>query len=202
MEINPFASSIAIINREMNGATNWQVATGDLYDALEPGQTFDHIVCNPPLLPFPDDARYPFVGHGGSDGWTIAWRVLDGLPTFLRAAGRAQLVGTTLGNGVEPIITYRLRAFARNARMDCHLYVTSHVPLARGTEYFEGLTWSAAASENVPIDRVRDRLEAFLAERDATHLVSHYLQVMHGTGETKVIDLVTDDAPTGELWYR
>jgi SAM-dependent methyltransferase len=202
VEINPFASSIAIINRELNGATNWQVNTGDLYDALDSGQTFDHVVCNPPLLPFPDDTRYPFVGHGGEDGWRIAWRVLDGLPAILRATGHAQLIGTTLGNGVEPIIADRLHAFARDTRMNCHLCVVAHVPLARGSEYFEGLAWSAAVAENLPVDTVRERLEAFLVERDATHLVSHYLRVTHGTGDVQVVDLVTDDGPAVEFWYR
>lgn len=202
VEINPFASSIAMINRELNGAANWQVKTGDLYDVLGTGQTFDHIVCNPPLLPFPDDTRYPFVGHGGEDGWHVAWRVLDGLPAFLRTTGHAQLIGTTLGNGVEPVIVDRLRAFARDKRMDCQLFVMSHIPLARGSEYFEGLAWSAAAAERLGLDAVRDRLEAFLVEREATHLVSHYLRVTHGTGDLMVADLASDDSPAGELWYR
>jgi hypothetical protein len=38
----------------------------------------------------------------------------------------------------------------------------AHVPLARGSEYFEGLAWSAAVAENLPVDTVRERLEAFL----------------------------------------
>ena len=201
VEINPFAAAIAMINREMNGARNWEILTGDLYRALPTDRCFDHVVCNPPLLPFPEDESYPFVGNGGIDGWKVAWQVLDGLPQRLRAGGRAQLIGTTLGDGVVPMIAEPLRRWAADNAMDCQLVVVAQRELARDSPWFEGLAYSSAASSGRPIAMVRDRFQRFLTDQAATHLVSHYLHVSHGAGELEIIDLFADEREAEELWY-
>lgn len=201
VEVNPFAAAIAMINRELNNVRNWEVLTGDLYRALPADRSFDHIVCNPPLLPFPEDENYPFVGHGGADGWKVAWQVLDGLPQHLRAGGSAQLIGTTLGDGVAPMILEPLRRWAVDHAMDCQLLIVAQRELTRDSPWFEGLAHSSAASSGRPIAMIRDRFERFLANQTASHLMSHYLHVTHGTGQLDIIDLFTDERESGELWY-
>jgi release factor glutamine methyltransferase len=201
IEINPYAAAIAELNRDINGIDNWEIRVGDLYDALPPDAVFDHVVCNPPLLPFPDDESYPFVGHGGVDGWSVAWRVLDGLPRFLARKGLAQIIGTTLSDGVEPMVLERLSAWAKAEKMDCDLTVIVQKALNRESEYFKGLVYTASAMGDSSESTLSDSYARMLSETDMNALVTHSLSVRHGSGQVKVTDLFNKAVSSGSLWY-
>ncbi|SJN59098.1 N5-glutamine S-adenosyl-L-methionine-dependent methyltransferase [Vibrio ruber DSM 16370] len=201
VEINPVSAAIAEINRELNQLDHWDIRVGDLYHALQPDESFDHIVCNPPLLPFPDDIEYPFVGHGGHDGWAVSWQVLDGLPHHLNDGGLAQIIGTTLSDGIEPIIMERLRQWARATQMDCHLSLIAQHPLKPGCEYFDGLIFSAAAMGAAHPNQLTERFEQFLAEFHVSMLVSHVLSVHPGRGKVMVTDFFHESRGSSGLWY-
>lgn len=201
VEINPLSAAVAEINRSLNGLENWDILVGDLYNALQSDAQFDHIVCNPPLLPFPDELPYPFVGHGGNDGWAVTWRVLEGLPRYLKLGGQAQIIGTTLSDGVEPVIMTRLIDWAKASQMDCQLTILSQHRMAPGYEYFEGLAFSSAAMNVGELDDIKAKLTHFLAENHATALISTALHIQHGNGEVKVLDLFDSTHPQLGLWY-
>jgi len=201
VEINPLSAAVAEINRQLNGLENWDILVGDLYDALPSNEPFDHIICNPPLLPFPDELPYPFVGHGGNDGWAVTWRVLDGLPRYLKPDGVAQIIGTTLSDGVEPVIMARLTAWAKANQMDCHLTILSQHPMAPGYEYFDGLAFSSAAMNVSTLDEIKERLTQFLVDNHATALISNSLYIQHGTGKVTTLDLFDSTRAHAGLWY-
>ncbi|OXI73300.1 hypothetical protein CFB81_08245 [Burkholderia sp. AU28863] len=201
VEINPYAAAIAELNRDINGIDNWEIRVGDLYDALPRQNVYDHIICNPPLLPFPGDEAYPFVGHGGVDGWAVSWRVLEKLPQFLSNNGFAQIIGTTLSDGVEPIIVDRLKGWAKCERMDCELFVIAQKELGRESEYFKGLVSTAAALNENAAPRISDLYVDMLQKYEMNALVTHYMCVRHGVGDVKIIDLYNGAANSGALWY-
>ncbi len=201
VEINPLSAAVAEINRNLNGLKNWDILVGDLYNALPNDEQFDHIVCNPPLLPFPDDLPYPFVGHGGNDGWAVTWRVLEGLPRYLKPGGHAQIIGTTLSDGVEPVVMARLVEWAKTSHMDCQLTILSQHRMAPGCEYFEGLAFSSAAMNLCDLDEIKEKLMYFLAENHATALISTALQIQHGSGKVRTLDLFDSEHPQQGLWY-
>ncbi|CAD5778793.1 TPA: methyltransferase [Escherichia coli] len=201
VEINPLSAAVAEINRSLNGLENWDILVGDLYNALQSDAQFDHIVCNPPLLPFPDELPYPFVGHGGNDGWAVTWRVLEGLTRYLKPGGQAQIIGTTLSDGVEPVIMARLIDWAKSSQMDCQLTILSQHRMAPGYEYFEGLAFSSAAMNVGELDDIKAKLTHFLAENHTTALISTALHIQHGSGKVKVLDLFDSTHPQQGLWY-
>ncbi|EBM9948446.1 methyltransferase [Salmonella enterica subsp. enterica serovar Give] len=201
VEINPLSAAIAEINREINALPNWDIKVGDLYGALEHDEKYDHIICNPPLLPFPDDLPYPFVGHGGNDGWAVTWRVLDGMPKHLKKGGHAQIIGTTLSDGIEVIIMTKLINWAKENRMDCILTLMSQNIMAPGEEYFEGLALSSSFISGNTVNETQSKMEDFLRINKAISLVSTSLLITHGKGDVKVIDLLDVNRPYNGLWY-
>jgi release factor glutamine methyltransferase len=201
VEVNPFSAALAFANKEINEIENWQILTGSLFEPVPPGATFDHIVCNPPLLPFPEDMQYPFVGHGGSDGWKFIWEILDRLPECLAPHGRAQLIGATLSDGIIPATVDRLADWARQAGMDCRLFVVAHNSLNADSGYFSGLSFTSSVVANRSILETQGRFQKFLREASATHLATHYLCVTHGVGKLFVNDLDLDQSPSKELWF-
>ncbi|WP_080958343.1 methyltransferase [Klebsiella aerogenes] len=201
VEINPLSAAIAEINKEINELSNWDIKVGDLYEAIGDDDKYDHIICNPPLLPFPDDLPYPFVGHGGNDGWSVTWRVLDGIPKHLKKGGHAQIIGTTLSDGIEVIIMKELISWAKENNMDCILTLISKNTMAPGEEYFEGLAFSSSFMSGFTVDETKSKLQDFLKKSKAISLVSTSLLITHGSGDVKLIDLFDINRPYNGLWY-
>src|SRR5271169_1745164 len=75
----------ARFNAALNGIHNVTFAQGDLYQPVE-GRTFDRIAAHPPYVPVLKTAEI-FYG-GGEVGEEITKRIIEGLPTKLRAGGR------------------------------------------------------------------------------------------------------------------
>jgi len=75
----------AKFNAALNGIHNVTFALGDLYQPVE-GRTFDRITAHPPYVPVLKPAEI-FYG-GGEVGEEITKRVVEGLPTKLKAGGR------------------------------------------------------------------------------------------------------------------
>lgn len=155
VEINPKAADLARINALMNGREKIvSVYNGDLLEPVR-GQVFDTIVANPPLLPFPEEVPYPFVGHGGADGIRIVRRILHELPSALAIDGTAQLIGTCLSKGKRPLIVDELDRWASHTCMDVLMTVTSLQPLVPGTACFDGLVFSSVAGTNTDTQIVK-----------------------------------------------
>lgn len=184
VEINPIASQIARLNAVINRRDDRiTVLDGDLFAPLPPGERFDHITANPPLLPVPPGLRYPFVGDGGVDGLAVTRRILEGLPAHLADGGSAQIIATSLSDGVLPFIAEPLAKWCANRGMDLRLTVAAHVPLRPGTPMFDGLAATAGSAEAPGL------LQEFLTVTGATHLATCFLLVQHGGGHLTIQDM-------------
>lgn len=199
VEINPLAAGLAQVNIAMNGRESVvRVYCGNLYEPVV-GHVFDTVVANPPLLPCPDHITYPFVGHGGPDGLKITWRILRGLPAFLAPGGIAQLIGTCLSDGILPLCTDALAAWADEEGMDILMTVTAHHPLSPGSPFFEGLVFTAATAGGLDKAQVISAYKELMISQRASHLCAYFLHVTHGTGKLQLQDLAPEYS-TG-LWY-
>jgi SAM-dependent methyltransferase len=199
VEINPVAAALASLNAVLNGRQDVvTVYCGDLYEPVG-GQVFDTIVANPPLLPFPDDIFYPFVGHGGADGMRVTWRILHGLPTALAKEGTAQMIGSCLSDGILPLCVDALSFWASETAMNVLLTVTAHQPLEPGTPYFDGLVRTAANAVSSEIALITKAYQRALTEQRATHLCTYFLHITRGTGALHIQDM-SRDGKLG-LWY-
>lgn len=200
VELNPVAAALANLNAVMNDCNDrMTVYCGNLYEPVR-DKIFDTIVANPPLLPFPDDASYPFVGHGGSDGLQVTWRILSGLPIFLANNGTAQLIGATLSDGILPLCTDALDVWGHDVGMDLLMTVTSHQLLEPGTPYFDGLVSSVELSrKHANKQTLVTAYQKSLACQGATHLCAYFLHITRGKGGLEIQDLSRDEALG--LWY-
>ncbi len=198
VELNPFCCDLARINILMNAVEDRiEVFCGDLYEPVK-GKSFETIVANPPLVPFPRQTTYPYVGHGGEDGLSVTWRILEDLPVFLTVRGTARIIGTLLGDGILPIEVKRIEQWCSRAGMDVLLTVVNQHQISPGTELFSSLVESAALTE-------AGRRNAALAFREmlernsATHLCSCFFLVRHGSGILQFQDF-SRQRTTG-FWY-
>lgn len=200
VELNPVAVALARLNVAINDCSNKiMVHCGSLYEPLEP-QSFDTIVANPPLLPFPENAPYPFVGHGGKDGLKITRKILDGLPRFLSPRGTVQLIGTTVSDGIQPLCIDMLKAWSHTSMMDVLMTITAHRTLSPGSFFFDGLvSTSVQSSINTDEETVSKAYQKSLADQGATHLCAYFLHITRGNGRFFLQDLASED-DVG-LWY-
>src|ERR1700754_2597471 len=83
-DITARASHFAEFNRRLHGCHNVEVVCGDLYDPVA-GQTFDRIVAHPPYIP--SLSQTTIFRDGGETGEVLVRRIIEGLPTYLRAGG-------------------------------------------------------------------------------------------------------------------
>lgn len=177
VEVNPFAASHAELNMVMNGLEGRvEVRIGDLYNAV-PGMQFDYVCANPPLLPFPDSLPYPFVGHGGSDGLVVTRKILDGLSTALKPTGLCQIIGTCLADESGPFCENELQALAVDRSWKICMTVPTSLPLNPCSRMFQGLAWSCATANSLPLKEVSNQFEEHLKTLGATHLNPFFLAV-------------------------
>jgi SAM-dependent methyltransferase len=129
VDLNPAAVRLARINAAFNGwSDRMRVYEGDLWNALPGDATYDHIVCNPPLMPVPDLLEYPLCGHGGPDGLTIVRRILRQLGDRLSARGRLTLIGACTGDETRPAIASEAERWV-GPDADAVLFLSLKIPL-------------------------------------------------------------------------
>jgi len=98
VEIDEIAYKILLINIAMNvnrdkiAAVNTSVAS--FIEATS--DQFDQVVCNPPLLPLPDDLPYPLAGHGGPDGLRVTRDILTNVMRISAPNGVVEILGASL----------------------------------------------------------------------------------------------------------
>jgi hypothetical protein len=131
VDINPRAILCTRFNSQASGATNIEVAVGDLFEPVH-GELFDLITANPPFVPSPvNSIGFRDGGHSGED---VQRRIVEGLPHHLAQGGFAQIVTEFGERGDEPL-SDRLREWLGGAPMDIlilRLRVTSAASYAIG----------------------------------------------------------------------
>jgi methylase of polypeptide subunit release factors len=111
VDLNPTAVELARLNVALNSLeSRVRVFEGNLWAPLAPSQRYDHVVCNPPLVPVPEGVVYPLCGHGGADGLEVVRRILGALDQRLTARGRCTLIGACTGTEGRPAIREDLDA--------------------------------------------------------------------------------------------
>lgn len=174
VEINPLTASFAELNVVLNSLEDKiEVRNGDLYEAIGQMQ-FDFICANPPLLPFPSDLPYPFVGHGGDDGLGITRRILNGLDMHLAENGVCQIIGTCLGDKKGPLCEEEMAQFAQRG-YKIIMTVPTAISLQSDSPFFKKLVWSCAAGAALDFNQVAERYAMHLRKLNATHLNLFFL---------------------------
>lgn len=202
VEINPVALGCAELNVAMNSLEDKiELRLGDLHNALEPGEQFDFLSANPPLLPFVPGLAYPFVGHGGADGLAVTRRILDSLPAVLAPGGTAQIIGTCLGDLDGPAPREELARWASEQSMQVVMTVPSRMSLRRGDPMFEGLTWTCAAATGMKADEVGARFERHLVGMKADQLYTFFLTITRESPHSGFV-MTEHFRRAGGFWFR
>jgi carbamoyltransferase len=90
VDINPRALEYTKLNAALNGV-HCSTHLGDLYQALEEGETYDLITANPPYVPSPDEAVLVHRS-AGETGEEVPERLVAGLPSRLSSGGLFSMV--------------------------------------------------------------------------------------------------------------
>ncbi|MCC6994143.1 MAG: methyltransferase [Deltaproteobacteria bacterium] len=202
VEINPIAAACNELNIELNSlGGKVELRRGDLYAVLKPGEQFDFLSANPPLLPFVPDLPYPFVGHGGSDGLLVTWRILDKLPEVLADGGTAQIIGTCTGDEQGPHCRQQLADYASKHGLQVVFTVPSRMKLEPGSPWFDGLASTCAVATGLALDMVKERFAEHLVELGANKLYCYYLTITKGSPHPGFVMTRQYERPGG-FWFR
>lgn len=118
VDVNPRAVDCARLNAIVSGASNMEVAAGDLFEPAGAGARFDLITANPPFVVSPVDEI--LFRDGGPSGEDIQRRIIAGLPDHLAPGGIAQIV-TELGEREGEPLIQRVREWLGGAPMDIYM---------------------------------------------------------------------------------
>ncbi len=196
VEIHPVARALAQVNAMMNGLDErLDIRLGNLYAAVE-GMRFDRIMANPPLIPFPQELAYPFVGHGGTDGFQVTWKILGSLGEYLAEDGFFQTLGLGLGDGRSPLFLPKLKEVAKESGLDVLVSVVSQTPMYRKSKMFREMAMSSHGYCGVPAEQIEDVMENWLKEQGADRYVFYYMKACRGSGNVKLQQL-----QYGNGWY-
>ncbi len=128
-------------NAVLNGVDNkMEFRQGDFVDEVD-GDQFDHVICNPPLLPMPADLDYPLIGDGGPDGMLFIRRLLEALPELLNPGGQCHIIGTRFGGPLGPD-TSEWEQYAKKGGLDIFAIMPFRGTLAAGSPLFQSLVTS------------------------------------------------------------
>ena len=98
-DIGARSTHFARFNARLSDLPNVRCEVSDVW-SVAAGETFDVVSAHPPYVPaFANDIEYR---DGGSDGEEITARIVAGLPTYLRAGGRASITCAITDRKGEP----------------------------------------------------------------------------------------------------
>lgn len=202
------------LNAAFNGlAHKVEFRRGDFVDAVA-GEGFDHIVCNPPLLPVPRGIDFPLVGHGGPDGLDFARRLLAALPALLNPGGRCHLIGTLLGGAVGPDLS-EWDYLSKTTRIDLLAILPFRARVAPDAPLFKSLVASAAlfaeqrgrsGAGEVEVAASRARTEQayrqYFIDTGATHLYSFFLCATNSVTRVGTFSCTRHFMDARRMWSR
>lgn len=196
---------LAYLNSHLNALSHRiEIRQGDLYLPIV-GEVFDTVVANPPMLPMPAMFEYARLGHAGEDGLTVTRRLLAGLRGVLHADGTAQIIGTMLSDGSEPLALDSLRDVA-GAGLDLTVSIYSHRSLTGDPLYFDAIVAAALAEMGTGADahesEVRSGYLAMLTRYGASALCHVLIHARHGEGRFDRIDVSGTNRGLGWRWQR
>jgi hypothetical protein len=202
VEINPLARQVLWYNILLNGRYDRiQVWGGSLYDELPENRQYDLVTANPPLVPFPEELHYPFVGHGGIDGLTVTRKIIRGLPERLSKNGRAQIIGLTFANVDDLVIEDELAELARTHGLIIRITILNRFPLDPSSPFFRGLVGSSQLVSPQSYDEIAARLIERLRQLNVTHMVPYALHITRSGAKGKVVYQNFSRVNSEGLWF-
>ena len=158
LELHPRAVAAARFNAALNGLQQrFQVRPSDLFSAVNDGELFDLIICNPPFMPVAADVAYPICGDGGPDGTTLLRRLFARMPGFLAAGGEALVFCNALGSRSAIFFNEEmLKPLARQHNLDILAVVDDKHPF---DDYVQG-TLAANLAATCPDMTLKQRQDA------------------------------------------
>ena len=131
VEISRPAWQVALLNQEVNSVGNHlRFVNLSLEEfARRNHQQFDRILFNPPYLPVPEGMACSLVGHGGGDGLAATKSILELYRPALKANGRFEFIGVTLGSGAGPAGYNPLLGLTQKHRLQGTTHILSKHPL-------------------------------------------------------------------------
>lgn len=130
-DLTPRCDSFMQFNAKLNGFTNIETGTGDLY-APANGRKFDRIIVHPPYQPVLEHVAV--FNSGGADGEQITRRIIEGAPAHLNPGG--QLYCLCQLTDREYPVEHRVRQWiteAESRTCDAAIVVYKHHDVSRYT---------------------------------------------------------------------
>jgi SAM-dependent methyltransferase len=175
VDIEPAVRSVFNINLALNGLDGRaELRIGNLFEPVD-GEQFDHICCNPPLVPVPKNVPFPSTGDGGTDGLSVVRRVLAGLPQLLKKGGRCHIVGMLLGDGNGPY-TQDIRELAVAGNLDVLMILPRREPVCDHSLLLNALVQTSLLFESSDPASLIDRYVEHFRSECATYVYFYLMR--------------------------
>lgn len=210
VESSTVAVGCAELNMVMNGYEDRvELRHGTHLSTIREGERFDHVLANPPLMPFPD-AVLKAGEPGGTDddqgkdngqpSDTATDLLLSHLPALLAPGGAAQIVGADIGTSEGPLLLGLLRQLAKDAGLSVVLTIVSSTPLSPASRMMRALTASASISSGLPVETCRGRILSYLRARSCGRLYLFFITVSQC--DRPELAVARPDTFGRGFWYR
>lgn len=128
----------------------------------------------------------------------VTWRILRGLGEHLSESGVAQLIGTTLSDGLLPLPLPALERWASHHGFHATMTITAHAPAGPDSSWSAGVTATIAEHARGHVQLTEDELAARYRQAAASHVCAYFLRLRRGRGSLTLLDL----SETGdEFWF-
>jgi methylase of polypeptide subunit release factors len=193
-DISERALHLARFNAELNGFTSIEFRLGSLFEPVA-GETFGHIVSNPPFVITPRSAEVPAYEYrdGGLVGDGIVQAVIRGVEARLEPGGFAQLLGNweygSGGDGLE-----RVESWVAETGLDAWVVERER----QGVELYAE-TWirDGGTRPGPEFDRLYAAWLDDFAQRGVTHVGFGYVMLRLPLGAPTFRRFERYDAPLG-----
>ncbi len=201
VEVQSAVAPLFAINAALNEVeSKIELRIGDFLTPVQ-GEKFNHICCNPPLLPIPKNIAYPLVGDGGTDGLTITKRLLARLPELLVSNGYCHVVGVLLGTTEGPDLSMFQR-LAQDVGLNIQIVFVQQLELSYGTPMLESLVTTASAYGNAEPTVVREAFIQYLSEARTNYLYSFLMgaSVIHNKNDKGSLEMTRHYVRNASFW--
>ncbi|MGH9224033.1 MAG: methyltransferase [Acidimicrobiales bacterium] len=155
-DLNPRAMNFTEFNCRLNDIDNVDCRTGSFLDPVA-GETFDHIICNPPFVISPDhEILFRDAGRPGDE---VSRELVQAIPAYLKDGGLAQVLVSWACRGGEHW-SVPLRRWIRGLGCDVLLLCVRNEPAFKYAEVWNEHLEPDPEQHGVAFNRWLDYLQA------------------------------------------
>lgn len=163
-----------------------KIVEGDLFSPFK-HQKFDLIIANPPVVPIPNNYKYPLSGAGGEDGLLFLKKILLVLENYMTTNGSSIILGYTPGDLNAPFIVKEIKKIIKINKLDVKILLLQRDLIEHEILYRS--LYLALCNPKLILDH-ESEMRRIYSQINASYVYNYLLKIKRSsTAKLKIIDL-------------